>query len=182
MSTRWSSPRALVLLCLLLAAGVSAGAWASSRNDGVAEKPVPTTSTPARSVSRSSSGTLSAPKASAAQDGQFLSDVTEADPALVSYEKKSGDVALRSLLTDGSAFCAFLSRDRDIDAAMVSVAEGARQVEPQTHLPLSVTTFNAVDAVALLTLCPSLQEVVPVSDMVRIGKLGATLGVPSNGN
>jgi hypothetical protein len=123
---------------------------------------------------------LSAPTASVAQDGQFLAEVTEADPALASYEKKAGDVALRSLLTDGSAFCAFLNRDRDIDAAMGSVAVGARQVEAQTHLPLSVTTFNAVDSVALLALCPSLQKVVPPSDRAKIRELGASLEPTSN--
>jgi hypothetical protein len=104
--------------------------------------------------------------------------VTEVDPALATYEKTSGNVALRSLLTDGSAFCAFLKRDGDLDTAMVSVAVGARQVESQTQLPLSVTTFNAVDSVALLTLCPSLQSVVPTSDLARIRRLGAALAQP----
>jgi hypothetical protein len=104
-----------------------------------------------------------------------LTDVTKADPKLVTYEKSEGNIALQSLLTDGSAFCAFLQRDDDIDGAMVSVAEGAQQDESQTHLPLSVTTFNAVDAVALLTLCPSLEKDVPASDIVRIRALGATL-------
>ena len=118
---------------------------------------------------------MSAPRDSVAQDGQYLTEVTEADPALVTYEKSDGNVALRSLLTDGSAFCAFLQRDGDIDGAMVSVAEGAQQDESKTHLPLSVTTFNAVDAVALLTLCPSLEKAVPASDMVKIRALGASL-------
>jgi predicted solute-binding protein len=106
--------------------------------------------------------------------------VTEVDPALTTYEKRSGNVALRSLLTDGSAFCAFLQRDRDIDSALVSVAVGARQVESQTRLPLSVTTFNAVDSVALLSLCPSLQPLVPSSDLARIRKLGAALATPTH--
>jgi hypothetical protein len=116
-----------------------------------------------------------APLSSVASDAQFLSDVTEVDPALVQYEKKSGNVALRSLLTNGSAFCAFLRRSRDIDTAMVSVVVGARHVEARTHLPMTVTTFNAVDSVALLTLCPSLETTVPTSDRVRIRALGATL-------
>jgi predicted solute-binding protein len=73
-----------------------------------------------------------------------------------------------------------LNRDRDIDTAMVSVAVGARQVESQTHLPMSVTTFNAVDSVALLTLCPSLESVVPSSDLAKIRKLGAALAVAPN--
>jgi predicted solute-binding protein len=112
-------------------------------------------------------------------DALFLTDVTEVDPRLVTYEKQSGNVALRSLLTDGSAFCSFLARDRDIDTAMVSVAVGARHVEPQTHLPLTVTTFNAVDSVALLTLCPSLESDVPASDLTKIRELGSALAVPS---
>jgi hypothetical protein len=123
---------------------------------------------------------LTAPRSSVASDAQFLSDVTEVDPALGTYEKKSGNVALRSLLTDGSAFCAFLNRDDDLDTAMVSVVLGARHVEAQTHLPISVTTFNSVDSVALLTLCPSLQSTVPTRELVKIRKLGAELAVPSN--
>jgi hypothetical protein len=98
----------------------------------------------------------------------------------MSYEKKSGNVALRSLLTDGSAFCAFLRRDKDIDTAMVSVAVGARQVESQTHLPLKVTTFNTVESVALVTLCPSLESLLPTSDVTKIRKLGAALAVPAS--
>jgi hypothetical protein len=180
MTTRWRSPGVIVAVCLLLAMTVSAWVWARSRSANESAPPVTTTSVAGASTSPVSSGTLSAPRDSAAEDGQFLADVTEADPALAGYEKKAGNVALRSLLTDGSAFCAFLKRDRDIDTAMVSVAEGARQVESDTHLPLSVTTFNAVDAVALLTLCPSLEKVVPASDMVRIRELGALLDAPSS--
>jgi hypothetical protein len=137
---------------------------------------VPSTETTTPTIAKP----LKAPRASVASDAQFLSDVTEVDPALLTYEKKTGNLALRSLLTDGSAFCAFLNRDSDIDSAMVSVAVGAREVESQTHLPLSVTTFNAVDAVALLTLCPSLESVVPSKDMAKIRKLGAELTPPSN--
>jgi predicted solute-binding protein len=111
-------------------------------------------------------------------DGKFLAEVTEVDPSLVAYEKKSGNVALRSLLTDGSAFCSFLKRDGDIDDAMVSVVLGAQHVETQTRLPMSVTTFNAVDAVALLSLCPSLQKSVPPSDLAKIRSLGASLTPP----
>jgi hypothetical protein len=108
-------------------------------------------------------------------DGKFLAEVTEADPSLANYEKKSGNVALRSLLTDGSAFCSFLKSDGDIDDAMVSVVAGAQQVEAETKLPMSVTTFNAVDAVALLTLCPSLQNSVSKSDLAKIRALGDSL-------
>jgi hypothetical protein len=139
-----------------------------------------TTTVPTTHTTTSASSKLTAPKSSVASDALFLSDVTEVDPALTTYEKKSGNIALRSLLTDGSAFCAFLHRDKDIDTAMVSVAVGARQVESQTHLPLTVTTFNAVDSVALLTLCPSLESVVPASDLSKIRNLGAALAVPSN--
>lgn len=104
-----------------------------------------------------------------------MTDVTEADPALATYEQKQGNVALRALLTDGSAFCAFLQRGGGIDNAMVSVVVGARSQEAQTHLPLSVATFNSVDAVALLTLCPSDQKLVPASDRSKIRQLGHTL-------
>ena len=41
---------------------------------------------------------LSAPKTSFAQDTKFFTDVTEADPALVTYEQKQGNVALQALL------------------------------------------------------------------------------------
>jgi hypothetical protein len=73
-----------------------------------------------------------------------------------------------------------LYRDRDIDSAMVSVVVGAQHVESRTRLPLSVATFNTVDAVALLTLCPSLQSVVPSNDLTKIRRLGAALDAASN--
>ena len=53
---------------------------------------------------------LRAPKTSDAQDTKFFTDVAEADPALASYQQKQGNIALRALLTDGSAFCALLTR------------------------------------------------------------------------
>ena len=56
------------------------------------------------------SGPLKAPHTSIAQDGQFFTDVTEADPSLETYERQQGNVALRALLTDGSAFCSLLQR------------------------------------------------------------------------
>lgn len=174
MTVRWRSRGIVISVVLVLVAAVGAAAWASSRNEKQTSA-VATTTTSSVLPTPKSTDKLSAPHDSVAQDGQFLADVTEADPSLVTYEKSEGNVALRSLLTDGSAFCAFLHRDGDIDGAMVSVAEGAQQDETQTHLPLSVTTFNAVDAVALLTLCPSLEAVVPASDMVKIRALGATL-------
>lgn len=104
-----------------------------------------------------------------------MTDVTEADPALVTYEQKHGNVALRALLTDGSAFCALLRRGGGLDEALVAEAEGARDTESQTNLPLSVTTFNSIEAVALLTLCPSEQKLVPASVRSKIRDLGDTL-------
>lgn len=115
---------------------------------------------------------LSAPKASTARDDEFFADVTEADSSLVKYEKNYGNVALRSLLTVGSAFCAFLERDSGIDQAMVDVAVGAQSDESTTRLPMSVRTFNAIEAVALLTLCPSLQDKLPAADRAKIRALG----------
>jgi hypothetical protein len=138
-----------------------------------------TTGAPSGHITTSAPTSLTAPTTSAVSDALFLSDVTRVDPALVAYEKRSGNTALRSLLTDGSAFCAFLLRDRDIDTAMVSVAVGARQVEATSHLPLTVTTFNAIDSVALLTLCPSLDSLVPTSDLTKIHELSTALAVPT---
>ena len=154
---------------LLLVIGAVVGGWAihSSRS---AASSAPTTT----DVSTVSS-TLPGSTASVIADGKFLAEVAEVDPSLATYEKKSENVALRSLLTDGAAFCSFLKSDGDIDDAMVSVVTGAQQVEATTKLPMSVTTFNAVDAVALLTLCPSLEASVPTSDLAKIRKLGASL-------
>jgi hypothetical protein len=122
-----------------------------------------------------SSSPLLAPNVSPAQDAQFLTDVTQADPQLATYAQTQGSVALRALLTDGSAFCAFLQRGGGIDSAMVGVAVGARNVESQTHLPLSVTTFNTLEAVALLRLCPSYQSLLPPSARTNIHNLGDAL-------
>ena len=58
---------------------------------------------------------------------------------------------------------------------MASVVIGARSVEPETHLPSTVTTFNAIDSIALLTLCPSEQRLVPGADRSRIRALGQAL-------
>lgn len=136
---------------------------------------VPTSSAQPKSSGSTPSTPLSAPKVSAAQLGQFLTDVTVADPALATYEQKQGYVALRALSTDGSAFCALLRHGGGIDSALVAVAVGARSEESQTHLPLSVTTFNSVEAVALLTLCPSDQKLLPASDRSKIRVLGDAL-------
>jgi hypothetical protein len=125
------------------------------------------------------SAPLSAPHSSVTQDGQFLTEVTEADPGLVTYEQQQGNMALRALLTDGSAFCAFLQRGGGIDNALVAVAVGARGNESQTHLPLSVTTFNTIESVALLTLCPSYQNLLSASDRSKIRTLGHALATHS---
>ncbi len=58
---------------------------------------------------------------------------------------------------------------------MVDLAVGAKSVEAQTHLPTSVTTFNTVEAVALLTLCPSYQKLLPASSRTKILDLGDAL-------
>jgi len=163
---------------LAVAIVVGAIAWGGSKDP--ASAPTATTSSPTGTTSPRSLPSLKAPKSSVADDARFLTEVTEADPTLESYESKSGNLALRSLLTDGSAFCAFLNQSDNIDTAMVSVAVGAQQVESQTHLPRSVTTFNAIDSVALLTLCPSLEAVVPASDLAKIRRLGAALAPPTN--
>jgi len=109
-----------------------------------------------------------------------MTDVTVADPALVTYEQKQGNVALRALLIDGSAFCALLKRGGGIDEALVAEATGARSTELQTHLPLSVATFNTIEAVALLRLCPSEQKLVPASVRSKIRNLGKALAKRSS--
>ena len=121
------------------------------------------------------SAPLVAPKTSYAQDAKYMTDVTLADPALASYEQKRGNVALRALLTDGSAFCALVKRGGGIDQALVAEATGARSTESQTHLPLSVTTFNTIEAVALLRLCSTEQKLVPASVRTKIRSLGNAL-------
>jgi hypothetical protein len=118
---------------------------------------------------------LTAPKSSTVEDTEYLADVAQADGALASYIQTQGNVALQALLTDGSAFCAFLQRDADIDDAMASVADGARGVESQTRLPMTVATFNTIDAVALLTLCPSEQKLLPAAEQAKISQLGREL-------
>lgn len=127
------------------------------------------------SASRQPSTKLSVPKTSRAQDTKYFSDVTLADPTLATYARKNGNVALRALLTDGTAFCVLLKRGGGIDQALVAEADGVRSTESQTRLPLSVTTFNTIEAVALLTLCPTEQHLVPASVRSRIRHLGDAL-------
>jgi hypothetical protein len=149
---------------------------AACGRDGSPGSAVATSSSdPSGSIRNSTTSPLRAPKVSAAQDAAFLTDITEADPALKTYEQKEGNVALRALVTDGSAFCALLERGGGIDKALVEEAIGARSTESQTRLPLSVTTFNTIEAVALLTLCPSEQARVPQSVRTNVRRLGETL-------
>ena len=96
-----------------------------------------------------------APKPSVVEGTAYLSDVARADPVLGSYIRAWGNVALRALLTDGSAFCAFLAQGDGIDHAMTSLLVGANSDESKTHLPRTVTTYNTIDAVALTELCPT---------------------------
>ncbi len=160
-------PRQLVASgCITLAAFLSLAACGQTQHAVATSATDPASATPATSLAP-----LVAPKTTAAEDAKYLTDVTEADPALVSYEQQQGNIALRALVTDGSAFCAFLAQGGGIDSAMVDVATGAQSDEAQTHLPSTVTTFNAIEAVALLTLCPSELHLVPAADQTRIRNL-----------
>jgi hypothetical protein len=51
---------------------------------------------------------------------------------------------------------------------MASVALGASGMESETHLPTNVTTLNTIDAVALLTLCQSEQNLISAPDRSKI--------------
>jgi hypothetical protein len=162
--------RIIASVIVTLAVVLGGGACGRSESAGSAATTTSSTAPTNRSVSP-----LSAPTVSAKQDARFLTGVTEADPALATYEQDEGNVALRALLTDGSAFCAFLHQGGGIDNALVSVAIGARSVEAQTHLPSTVTTFNTIEAVALVTLCPNYQTLLPVADRSKIRSLGVAL-------
>jgi hypothetical protein len=118
---------------------------------------------------------LVGPKTTSTEDTSYLADVAKADQDLATYIQKQGNVALRALLTDGSAFCAFLHRGGGIDNAILSVAVGAKSVESKTHLPSNIATYNTMEAVALLTLCPSEQKVVPSTVRARLRALGREL-------
>lgn len=123
---------------------------------------------------------LVAPKTSPTQDARYLTDVTKADSHLATYVEQQGNVALQAMLTDGAAFCAFLQRGGGIDDALVNVAAGARSVASQTHLPSGVATFNAMEAVALIDLCPTEQRLVPASVRTKLHRLHTALGGASN--
>jgi hypothetical protein len=122
---------------------------------------------------------LIAPKTSPAQDVRYLTDVAKADSDLATYVQQKGNVALKAMLTDGTAFCAFLRRGGGIDNALLNVAAGATSVEAQTHLPSGVATFNAIEAVALIDLCPAEQRLVPASVRTKLRRLRSALGPAS---
>ena len=121
------------------------------------------------------SAPLVGPKVTSGESLAFFQDLSRVDPSLSSYVNSDQPVALRSLITDGSAFCAFLQRGGGVDDAMASVVVGAKSVESDTHLPISVTTFNAIDAVALVDLCPSEQTLLPAADRSHIQSLTDSL-------
>ena len=166
--------RALSAGLLLVMAGVGASCGSTKPSSSA---PGAASSARARAGAAGSSvpKRLSVPKTSAVQDGQYFTDLAKADPGLATYVQADGNVALRALLTDGSAFCAFLQAGGGIDNAMAEVVIGAKSVERQTHLPSTVTTFNAIDAVSLLTLCPGDQRLVPAAARSRIQALGKAL-------
>ena len=120
-------------------------------------------------------GALVAPKTDATHDADYLTKLAVADPDLATYATTGGDTATRALLTDGSAFCAFLARDGRIDQALVDTAQGVNSTEATTHLPQTMTTFNSIESVALLTLCPDEQRLLPSDTRARIQALGTQL-------
>jgi hypothetical protein len=129
----------------------------------------------AKSHKTSKDAPLIAPKTSPTQDARYLTDVAKADPKLATYVQQQGNVALKAILTDGSAFCAFLRRGGGIDEALLNVAAGAKSVESETHFPSGVASFNAVEAVALVDLCPAEQRLVPASVRTKLHRLRAAL-------
>jgi hypothetical protein len=147
----------MVLLCL----DASAGATQSS---------------PTKVHNSSKVAPLVAPKTTPVEDARYLTDVAKADSDLATYIQQQGNLALRTVLTDGSAFCAFLRRGGGIDTALLNVAFGAKSVESKTHLPAGIDTFNAIEAVALLDLCPAEQKLVPASVRTRLRRLRSALG------
>ena len=159
----WPSRWAATALITVFTAGVAAGAIAPSAS---AAAPRP-------------SGQLRAPKTSTAQDARYLTGVAEADSDLVSYVNQYGNTALRGLLTDGLVFCAFLRRGGGIDNALVNEAVGARADEKSTHLPLNVHTFNTLESVALIDLCPGETRLVPASVRAELRQLSGALRSPA---
>ncbi len=123
----------------------------------------------------STTGPLRSPKTTPLQDTHFLADAAKADSDLETYVQQQGNTALKAMLTDGTAFCAFLHQGVGLDQALVDTAAGARSLEATTHLPLSVKTFNTLEAVALITLCPSEQRLVPATVRTKIHALAKAL-------
>jgi hypothetical protein len=152
----------------LLAALLCVATWVQS-------SPPASAATTTSTSTSSKSAPLSAPRTTVEQDSKFFTDVTEADPSLQTYEQKHGNLALEALLTAGSAFCALLQHGGGIDEALVEEAEGARSTESQTSIPLSVTTFNTIESVALLTLCRSEQKLVPAAVRSKLRRLSGQL-------
>jgi hypothetical protein len=163
-----------LLACVVVVAG-AAGLGVPTRSAAALSAPMVSPPSPSPTTTSPPSAPLQAPKTTNLQDTKFFTDVAEADSTLASYEQKRENVALRVLLTDGSAFCALLTRGRGLDEALLEEAEGARGTESQTHLPLSVTTFNTIESVALLTLCPAELKLVPASVRSKIRSLGKHL-------
>jgi hypothetical protein len=152
----------------LIVAGCSSSSRPGASRPGTSR---PAASAPAATVA----GRLEAPRASATQDDAYFRDLATVDQPLTTYVGSQQGVALRALLTDGAAFCAFLSRGGGIDNAMESVVIGANSVETKTHLPRSVATFNAIDAAALIALCPDEQRLIPKTDLKHIQELEQVL-------
>jgi hypothetical protein len=164
---RMSAPlRGRIVFAVLV--GLAAGCAAC----GGSAQSAPTTTT-------ASSGPLAAPKTTPLEDADYLTSVAKADPDLATYVQQQGNVALKAMLTDGTAFCAFLARGGGLDSALLDVATGARSVESETHLPPGVATFNTMEAVALLKLCPSEQSLVPAPVRAKVHRLGTALGPPT---
>jgi hypothetical protein len=152
----------------LAAVGVVAVLAAGCSSGPAATRPTPTTA-----------GPLVAPRTSYAQDTLYFQDLAKVDPGLSSYVDSTEGVALQALLTDGAAFCAFLKRGGGVDNAMESVVIGARSLESKTHLPTSVATFNAIDAVSLVELCPTEQKLLPAADRAHVDSLSRFLSQPA---
>jgi hypothetical protein len=161
--------RPSTLLCLTVAAvGLIVGGCSSSKPTAAS---MPATSAPPATVD----GRLRAPKTTPTQDDAYFRDLATVDQSLSTYVGSEQGVALQALLTDGAALCAFLSRGGGLDDAMESVVIGANSVEGQTHLPRSITTFNAIDAAALIALCPGEQRLVPKTALQHIQALEKVL-------
>jgi hypothetical protein len=166
--------RRSILLCSgAVAVGLIFAGCASTNRPGAAS---PNASRPAASAPATTvAGRLEAPKATATEDDAYFRDLAIVDQSLTTYVGSEQGVALRALLTDGAAFCAFLNRGGGIDNAMESVVIGANSVEAQTHLPRNVATFNAIDATALIALCPGEQRLIPKTDLQHIEELAQVL-------